>query len=130
MPLLLLEQDVLPHLSAADSLQARAVISQACLTVFSKFGISIELCYDIQGSQVEIEAKLSAFGQSISLGEATLHIGQSTTLNGTIDDVAKAEISVSINSNPLQICFNATGCVNVPFVGWKCASTGQHCVNI
>jgi len=129
MPLTLLDHDALPQLGE-NSLQTQAVISQACLTVFSKFGVSIELCYDIQGSQVEIDAKLSAFGQSIDLGEATLQVGQSTTLNGTIDDIAKAELAVSVSNNPLQICFNATGCVNAPFKGWQCASTGQHCVNI
>ena len=129
MPLKLLEHDALPHLTE-NTLQAQAVISQACLTVFSKFGISIELCYDIEGSQIDIDAKLSAFGQSIDLGQAKLQVGQSTTLNGTIDDIAKAEITVSFNNNPLQLCFNATGCVNVPFKGWQCASTGQHCVNI
>lgn len=128
MPLQLHDKDVLPHLATADSLQAKAIISQACLTVFSKYGISIELCYNVQGSQVE--AELSAFGQSLSLGQATLQVGQSTTLNGTIDDIAKAEVTVSINNNPLQICFNATGCVNAPFKGWQCASSGQHCVNI
>jgi len=128
MPLQLHDKDVLPHLATADSLQAKAIISQACLTVFSKYGISIELCHNVQGSQVE--AELSAFGQSLSLGQATLQVGQSTTLNGTIDDIAKAEVTVSINNNPLQICFNATGCVNAPFKGWQCASSGQHCVNI
>jgi hypothetical protein len=124
------QNDILAHINPPTSLRAQATIQQACLTVFSTFGISLQLCFEVQEAGIEIVCKLTAFGQSVDLGQATLQVGQSTTLNGSIDDIAKAEVTVSIGSNPLQICFDAKGCVHVPIGGWQCASTGRHCVAI
>jgi hypothetical protein len=77
-----------------------------------------------------VDVKLSALGQSVNLGHACLRAGQSTTLGGKIDDIAKAEVTISVSLNPLELCFDAKACIHVPFVGWKCASTGRHCLRI
>jgi hypothetical protein len=100
------------------------------MTILSAYGIGLQLCYEVQTTTIDIDVKLNAFGQSVDIGHATLQVGGSTTLNGSIDDIAKAEVTVSVGSNPLTLCFDAKGCVNVPFAGWKCASTGRHCIGI
>lgn len=123
------DQDILPHLGP-DTLESQAIISQACLTVFNKFGVKLVLCYEINGPEICVNAKLEALGQSVDLGKACIRAGQSTTLSGKIDDLAKAEITISVSMNPLQLCFDAKACIHVPFSGWKCATTGKHCIGI
>ena len=75
MALQMHEMDILPHLGGENTLEAQAVISQACLTVFNKFGIKLVLCYEINGLEICVDAKLEALGQSISLGKACLRAG-------------------------------------------------------
>lgn len=129
MPVQIHEHDTLAHLEE-HSLHATATIHAACLTIFNQFGLKAELCYEIHGHEVCVEAKLSAFGQSVNLGKKCIEPGHSTTLKGHIDSIAKIEITVSVDAKPLQFCFDVKGCVHVPVVGWRCAHTGKHCIKI
>jgi hypothetical protein len=74
--------------------------------------------------------KLSALGQSVNLGHACLRAGPVDELSGKIDDIAEAEVTITVSLNPLELCFDAKACIHVPFVVWKCASTGRHCLRI
>lgn len=122
--------DLLSHINIASALTNLAKLKNGCITILDELGAKIELCWEIKGEEVDVSVKLEAFGRTIEIGSATLKVGQSTTLNGHIDSLAKAEVTIEIESDPLGICFEATGCVK-PFVGdWHCAKVSKHCIHI
>jgi hypothetical protein len=122
--------DLLSHINLDSALSNLVKLKNGCVTILDELGVKLELCWETQDEAVEITVKMDAFGRSIALGNLALQAGQSTTLNGHIDNLAKAEVTIEIESDPLGICFEATGCVK-PFVGsWHCAKVGKHCINI
>lgn len=122
--------DLLSHINLDSALSNLAKLKNGCITIFDELGAKIELCWDIKGEAVDVSVKLEAFGRTIEIGTAILKPGQSTTLNGHLDNLAKAEVTIAIESDPLGICFEATGCVK-PFVGnWHCAKVSKHCIHI
>ena len=126
----IVEKDTLTHVNPENSAQNQAKLTSGCFQIFDEFGVSLELCYDIQGDEVSVGLSLSAFGKNVELGKATLTVGQTTTISGHIDSVAKAEVEISFNASPLSLCFDAKVCAK-PFIGsWHCASTGKHCINV
>lgn len=130
MALSIVEQDILQHINPEDSLYNKATLVQGCATIFGELGISLQLCWEIKGNEVCVSLKMSAFGFSADLGNACLTVGQTTTIGGHIDSVAKAEVTLTLESD-LSLCFEAKACAKPPIFGsWKCADTGKHCISL
>ncbi len=124
------QDDILAHINPENSLHNQAIVKDACLTIFDYHGIQLQLCYDIQGDEVCVEVKMSALGRSIELGHACLtKKDSSVTFSGHIDSLAKAEVTISLETNPLGLCFQAKACYH-SFTGWHCGSTDKHCIHI
>lgn len=124
-----IEKDLLSHINTLDSLYHKIKLTQGSATIFNAAGAKLELCWNVSGDQCSIDLDLAAFGQEKKLGSATLSIGETTKVAGHIDNVAKAEVEVSLQSNP-GLCFDATVCVK-PFTGnWHCETTNKHCINL
>ena len=129
MSLETVEKDLLSHINRLDSLYQKVKLKQGHATIFNAAGAKLELSWNISGDQATIGLELAAFGQSVSLGNATLGVGESSKLAGHVDNIAKAEVDLNLESNP-GLCFNATVCVK-PFSGnWHCETTDKHCINL
>ena len=124
------ESDILAHIDTDSSLVSKATLVKGCTTVIAELGVGLDLCWEVGTSGVTVSAKLTAFGQSVEIGSATIEPGKSTTLSGHIGSVAKASITINVSSDPLTLCFTAQACAK-PFIGsWKCVDSGEHCISI
>ena len=130
MPRSIAEKDTLPHVNPSESLSNRALLKSGSFTLFSEAGVSLEITFGIQGDSLTADLKLSALGESTTLGSATLEIGQTTTLSGHVEQIAKAEISICLQEKPISLVFDAEICTRKSDGNWQCESTGKHSINL
>jgi hypothetical protein len=112
--------DILPHINAPHHLAARASSTGGCITLLGM----IQVCYTLSADEVKISVELKTPLGDVSLGSATLNASNpSVTLGGGIFGF-KAEVTISINFQTLEL--KLCGKLCVPIGGCTSGCTSVH----
>lgn len=112
--------DILPHISAPHHIAARASSTNGCITLLGM----IQVCYSLSNDEVKVTAELKTPLGNVSLGSATLNANNpSVTFGGGVAGF-KAEITVSINFQTLEL--KLCGKLCAPFAGCTSGCTSVH----
>lgn len=112
--------DILAHINSHHHLSARATSVKGCITLLDV----IEVCYSLSSDEVKVTATLKTPLGNVNLGSVTLNARNPTaTLGGHIDGF-KAEVTVSIDFQTLELKICGKACA--PIVGCKSGCTSVH----
>lgn len=108
--------DVLEHINGKNTLAGQVAVSNACVSLLDV----LKVCADIQGDKVKVTVYLAG----IEIGSGVLDLkNPSITIGGGALGF-KAEVKISLKTNPFQIEICGTVCA--PIVGCTSGCTTIH----